>query len=162
MSAGSAENRLTMTFQSTPPVENGSDNVDEESPKNDKPRTDRNGDTNMTDIGVTYPSLDGLDVADGNQPYAGGAADPNTNHPNPPSASDSGAIPSHDGRKYNKDQRREVNRVLKCKVRDYYAILDVASVANESQIRRAYHRLCTKIHPDKNQDKDSTTAFQSK
>jgi len=116
----------------------------------------------MTDMGITYLSLDNLDVADESKLTVDSVADPNMSFPSPqPSASDSGAIPSHDGRKYNKAQRREVNRGLKCRISDYYAILEVSSVADESQIRSAYHRLCTKNHPDKNTDKDSTTAFQS-
>ena len=111
MSAESADNKLAMTFQSTPPVGNGSGNVEEEPAEKGNPQTDVNGDANMTGMAITYPAL--YDMTVGNKPSAGGVTDPNPTLPTPQSsAPDSGAIPSHNGRKYNKSQRHDVNRVL--------------------------------------------------
>ncbi len=68
MSAESADNKLAMTFQSTPPVENGTGNIDEERAEKGNPQTDVNGDANMTGMAITYPPL--YDTTDGNNPSA--------------------------------------------------------------------------------------------
>ena len=43
---------------------------------------------------------------------------------------------------------------------DYYAILCVQQDANSDQIKKSYHRLALKVHPDRKAEGGSTQAFQ--
>ena len=44
--------------------------------------------------------------------------------------------------------------------RDYYEVLGVKRTASAKEIKRAFKRLATKIHPDKSKDSDATKKFQ--
>lgn len=43
---------------------------------------------------------------------------------------------------------------------DYYTILCVQQDATSDQIKKSYHRLALKLHPDKKAEGGSTQAFQ--
>ena len=43
---------------------------------------------------------------------------------------------------------------------DYYAILCVQQDATSDQIKKSYHRLALKLHPDRKAEGGSTQAFQ--
>lgn len=43
---------------------------------------------------------------------------------------------------------------------DYYAILCVQQDTTSEQIKKSYHRLALKLHPDKKAEGGSTQAFQ--
>ena len=43
---------------------------------------------------------------------------------------------------------------------DYYAVLGLAPDASESDVKRAYHALAMKYHPDRNKSEDSIARFQ--
>lgn len=102
-----------------------------------KPSPDGNGDTPMQDAGVKATN-------------EGSGAKTRAKTSNQKS-----------GRKYTKEQRDEVNRVLTCNETEYYQILELPRDTPDLNIRKAYLRLSTLIHPDKNADKETTTAFQS-
>lgn len=65
----------------------------------------------------------------------------------------------HD-REYTPAQIAAVNRVRKCRVSDYYAILDVEKPSNEAEIRKAYRKLALVMHPDKNSAPGADEAFK--
>ncbi|XP_028814486.1 dnaJ homolog subfamily B member 9a [Denticeps clupeoides] len=44
--------------------------------------------------------------------------------------------------------------------KDYYDILGVPKDASERQIKKAFHKLAMKLHPDKNKSPDSETKFR--
>ncbi|KAL0968763.1 hypothetical protein UPYG_G00271380 [Umbra pygmaea] len=44
--------------------------------------------------------------------------------------------------------------------KDYYDILGVPKDANEHQIKKAFHKLAMKFHPDKNKSPDAETTFR--
>jgi len=44
--------------------------------------------------------------------------------------------------------------------RGYYQILGVSSAASHEQIKQAYRALAKSLHPDVNQGRDTTAAFQ--
>ncbi|KAK5312303.1 hypothetical protein LTR93_011392 [Exophiala xenobiotica] len=129
---------------------------------------EENGKTdNQQANAVGYPSLpplQGTDTTkptpdrDGDQPMP----DASVKGTNEDSGAKTGAKSSNKkgGRKYIKEQRDEVNRVLKCKEMQYYQILELPRDTPDLNIRKAYLRISTLIHPDKNADKDTTTAFQ--
>ena len=63
-------------------------------------------------------------------------------------------------REYTSAQAAAVNRVKKCKVTDYYAVLDIESSATETEIRKAYRKLALIMHPDKNGAPGADEAFK--
>ncbi|KAF5092913.1 hypothetical protein D0Z00_004343 [Geotrichum galactomycetum] len=63
-------------------------------------------------------------------------------------------------REYTSAQAAAVNRVKKCKVSDYYAVLDIESSATETEIRKAYRKLALIMHPDKNGAPGADEAFK--
>ena len=57
-----------------------------------------------------------------------------------------------DGRAYTQDQVLIVKKVLRAKEGGrgaHYRVLDIASTATESDIKKAYRKLSLKVHPDK-------------
>jgi len=46
------------------------------------------------------------------------------------------------------------------KYKDYYKIMEVASYADKAEIKRAYHRLAHKFHPDISMDEDAEQRFK--
>ena len=44
--------------------------------------------------------------------------------------------------------------------KDYYKILGISQSASEEEIRRAYHKMSMRWHPDKNPDMDVTSIMQ--
>lgn len=44
--------------------------------------------------------------------------------------------------------------------KDYYDILGVPSDATERQIKKAFHKLAMKLHPDKNKSPDAEAKFR--
>lgn len=44
---------------------------------------------------------------------------------------------------------------------DYYAILEVEQLATLELITKSYKQLAKKLHPDRNNNHDTTAAFQS-
>ena len=131
---------------------------------------EENGKTdNQQANAVGYPSLPQLEGADTTKP----TPDRDGDLPMPDagveatmeaSGAKNGAKSSNkkSGRKYTKEQRDEVNRVLKYNEMDYYQILELPRDTPDLNIRKAYLRISTLIHPDKNADKETTMAFQSK
>uniref|UniRef100_A0A060TD40 ARAD1B21340p n=1 Tax=Blastobotrys adeninivorans TaxID=409370 RepID=A0A060TD40_BLAAD len=63
-------------------------------------------------------------------------------------------------RDYTPAQMAAVNRVRKCRVTDYYAILDIESPSSEAEIRKAYRKLALIMHPDKNGAPGADEAFK--
>lgn len=63
-------------------------------------------------------------------------------------------------RSYTPAQLAAVQRVRKCKVCDYYAILDIEPPSSDSEIRKAYRKLALIMHPDKNGAPGADEAFK--
>lgn len=63
-------------------------------------------------------------------------------------------------RSYTAAQAAAVNRVKGCRPTDYYAVLDIESVATEGEIRKAYRKLALIMHPDKNGAPGADEAFK--
>lgn len=68
--------------------------------------------------------------------------------------------PGRQGREYTAAQAAAVNRVKKCRSNDFYAVLDIESVATEAEIRKAYRKLALIMHPDKNGAPGADEAFK--
>lgn len=64
-------------------------------------------------------------------------------------------------RAYTTAQAAAVERVRKCRVTDYYAVLDIESSSTETEIRKAYRKLALIMHPDKNGAPGADEAFKS-
>ncbi|KIW09709.1 hypothetical protein PV08_12052 [Exophiala spinifera] len=107
-------------------------------PEGSSPTPDSDGDVPMADTGVKATNEG-----------SGGGAKPGGKSSN-----------KKTGRKYTKEQREEVNRVLNCKDTDLYQLLDLPPHTVDFNIRKNYLKISTLIHPDKNADKETTTAFQ--
>lgn len=63
-------------------------------------------------------------------------------------------------RSYTSAQLAAVQRVKKCKVTDYYGILDIESPSSDSEIRKSYRKLALIMHPDKNGAPGADEAFK--
>ncbi|KAF8475039.1 hypothetical protein BDZ91DRAFT_649861 [Kalaharituber pfeilii] len=63
-------------------------------------------------------------------------------------------------RSYTPEQKAAVDRVRRCKVTDYYAILDIEKTVTEGEIKKAYRRLALVMHPDKNGAPGADEAFK--
>ncbi|KAA8909822.1 hypothetical protein TRICI_004355 [Trichomonascus ciferrii] len=63
-------------------------------------------------------------------------------------------------RGYTPAQVKAVERVRKCKVTDYYAILDIEKPSSEAEIRKSYRKLALIMHPDKNCAPGADEAFK--
>lgn len=52
--------------------------------------------------------------------------------------------------------------LCKCDVdeTDYYKVLGVKKDASQAEIKRAFHKLAIKYHPDKNKDADAEDKFK--
>lgn len=61
---------------------------------------------------------------------------------------------------YTPAQVAAVNRVRKCRVSDYYAILDIEKPSSEGEIRKSYRKLALIMHPDKNCAPGADEAFK--
>ena len=44
---------------------------------------------------------------------------------------------------------------------DYYALLEVTKNSDENEIKKSYHKLCLKYHPDKNREKSAEEKFKT-
>lgn len=45
-------------------------------------------------------------------------------------------------------------------MKDYYAVLDIASIATIAEIKSAYRKKASQLHPDKNTSKDAPAKFR--
>lgn len=63
-------------------------------------------------------------------------------------------------RNYTTAQLAAVQRVKKCKITDYYGILDIESPSSDSEIRKSYRKLALIMHPDKNGAPGADEAFK--
>lgn len=63
-------------------------------------------------------------------------------------------------RNYTSAQVAAVQRVRRCKITDYYAILDIECPSSDSEIRKAYRKLALIMHPDKNGAPGADEAFK--
>lgn len=69
---------------------------------------------------------------------------------------------SHKNRHGPMKQRAHSNLRKRKQVKDdtYYQVLDVSVDASVAEIKRAYHKQALQLHPDKNQNSDTTSTFQ--
>lgn len=63
-------------------------------------------------------------------------------------------------RSYTTAQIAAVNRVRKCRIDDYYSILDIETPSSEVEIRKSYRKLALIMHPDKNGAPGADEAFK--
>lgn len=61
---------------------------------------------------------------------------------------------------HTKDQEQIVIKILLYKPNQYYQILSVEKLANESEIKKSYRKLAIKLHPDKNPHPRADEAFK--
>ncbi|UJR20390.1 hypothetical protein I4U23_023521 [Adineta vaga] len=54
-----------------------------------------------------------------------------------------------------------ITSIVQITAKDYYQILGVKRNVSEREIKRQFHKLALKYHPDKNKDPDAATRFQT-
>ena len=65
-------------------------------------------------------------------------------------------------KRYGKEARNEVDRILQWDAKAFYEILDVEEKSSTNIIKDSYQKIILKIHPDKNKFKGAKRAFESK
>ncbi|CAA2968942.1 chaperone dnaJ 49 [Olea europaea subsp. europaea] len=66
---------------------------------------------------------------------------------------------AQNGERNYTEEHVQLIRQIKTK-KDYYAVLGVEKICSVENIRKAYHKLFLKVHPDKNKASGSEEAFK--
>ena len=84
------------------------------------------------------------------------ASQPSSRAPSPP-VPKRAKIPEPEPKKFTPEEAKAAKDILRCK--DYYQMLGVQKGVSESSLKKAYHKKCLKVHPDKNNAPDANEAF---
>ena len=67
-------------------------------------------------------------------------------------------VPEPEPKKYTAEEAKIATDILNCK--DYYQMLGVTKSITEKELKKAYRKMCLKVHPDKNNSPSADEAFK--